>query len=262
MAASEKKRAAPYVSASTLSQFFDHIRYVREPAEVDAGLLEDYGVKRGQVFALGSTLKFLGIVDDKGKPTPIFRELQTGGDEFKDTLRGVLERAYGDLFTRLDVSRDTKDKITNFFARNYSPATAERATRLFLDLCGEAGIETASQPRKADRKQAPIGRATPRRSLQESRQVTKQDNPQEYVGVGEQETPEPPKDGHRSVWGPNIDIRINSQDLLGMDAGQISAIFTGLAGLVTRDGPLSIVNTAKDDSEASGPPVGLGDTSL
>ena len=149
----ERKRAAPYVPASTLSQFFDHIRYVREPSDVDAGLLEDYGIKRGQVFALGSALKFLDVIDESGKPTPVFRGLQTGGDEFRDALRAVVERAYADLFNRLDVSRDTKDKITNFFARNYSPATAERATRLFLDLCGEAGIETASQPRKADRKQ-------------------------------------------------------------------------------------------------------------
>ena len=47
------------------------------------------------------------------------------------------------LFSRLDVSRDSRDKIVNFFARNYSPATAERAVALFLDLCGEAGMGTA-----------------------------------------------------------------------------------------------------------------------
>jgi len=248
----ERKRAAPYVPASTLSQFFDHIRYVREPSEVDAGLLEDYGIKRGQVFALGSTLKFLGVIDDNGKPTPVFRELQTGGDEFRDALRGVIERAYEDLFNRLDVSRDTKDKINNFFARNYSPATAERATRLFLDICGEAGIETASQPRKADRKQAQASRSTPKRSLQEPRQASRQAKPQDHGGVGEQEPPDTPKDIRQEAgWGPNIDIRINSQDLAGMDASQISAIFSGLAGLVSRDIPQQLVETVGDDAEAS-----------
>ena len=146
----KRKRVAPYAPASALSEFFDHIRSVREPEIVDNGLLQDYGLSKANALALLSTLKFLGMTDDKGYPTPVFRELQTGGDEFKEALRNVVERAYSDLFSRLDVSKDTKDKIVNFFARNYSPATAERATRLFLDLCGEAGIPTASQPRKAD----------------------------------------------------------------------------------------------------------------
>ena len=151
----KRKRAAPYVSAKVLSEFFDHIRYVREPDNVDSGLLQDYGVSVGNSFALLSTLKFLGLTDDRGKPTPAFRQLQVGGDEFRDALKGILGMAYSDLFSRLDVSRDTRDKIVNFFARNYSPATAERAARLFLDLCGEAGIPTASQPRQ---RQTPLAK--------------------------------------------------------------------------------------------------------
>ena len=160
-----RRRVAPYVPASALSEFFDHIRPVREPDIVDSGLLQDYGQSKPNALALLSTLKFLGITDGKGQPTPVFRELQTGGDEFKNALKDVVERAYADLFARLDVAKDTKDKIVNFFARNYSPATAERATRLFLDICGEAGIVTASQPRKADSdKRATRVKPVPRKS--------------------------------------------------------------------------------------------------
>ncbi len=144
----QRKRTAPYVPAKALSEFFDHVRYVREPDGVDSGLLQDYGISPSSSFALLSALKFLGLTDDAGKPTPVFRQLQVGGDEFRDALREVMERAYDDLFARLDVSRDSRAKIVNFFARNYSPATAERATALFLDLCGEAGIQTAAQPRQ------------------------------------------------------------------------------------------------------------------
>ena len=221
-----RKRVAPYVPASTLSQFFDHIRYVREPTEVDAGLLQDYGTKQGQVFALLSTLKYLGLTDNKGKPTPVFRELQTGGDEFKSALRGVLERAYSDVFARLDVSRDTKDKIVNFFARNHSPATAERAARLFLDLCGEAGIETASQPRQSEaRTQAKVPVVGTKRQAGEQ--------PKRQGG----EAPKLPKDINRedeSSDAPRIDIRINSQDLVNMQPDQIKAVFEGLARLAPR----------------------------
>jgi hypothetical protein len=156
-------------------------------------------------------LKFLGLTDDTGKPTPVFRELQTGGDEFRDALKDVVERSYDDLFGRLDVSRDSKDKIVNYFARNYSPATAERAARLFLDLCGEAGITTAAQPRKAD----PGKRgAAPQKPKPGTGQNTRQQQ------VQEQETEGSP--------GPRIDIRINSQDFANMDAAQIAAVFEGL----------------------------------
>lgn len=170
----KRKRVAPYVPASALSEFFDHIRTVREPEVVDNGLLQDYGLSKPNALALLSTLKFLGITDDKGRPTPVFRQLQTGGDEFRETLKSVVERSYADLLSRLDVSRDTKDKIVNYFARNYSPATAERAARLFLDLCGEASIPTASQPRKADRSRSqPTKSRLPR---QDSPQVQEQEN--------------------------------------------------------------------------------------
>lgn len=221
-AESRRKRVAPYVPASTMSAFFDHIRYVRTPTEVDSGLLQDYGISSGHVFALLSTLKFLGLVNDKGTPLPIFQELQTGGDEFKDTLRGVLERAYTDLFSRLDVSRDTKDKIVNFFARNYSPATAERAARLFLDLCGEAGIETVSQPRKAD---AVRERIKTQGGQKKQQDVVQQQEPQELRNAARSTRDDDPV----QPTAPRIDVRINSQDFVNMDADQIKAVFEGLS---------------------------------
>ena len=231
----KRKRAAPYVPAGTLSKFFDHIRYVRTPPEVDSGLLEDYGVSHSHSFALLSTLKFLGLIDGKGVPTQAFRDLQTGGDEFRDALRRIVEQAYDDLFARLDVSRDTKDKIANYFARNYSPATAERAARLFLDLCGEAGIQTASQPRKADAPREPGQSRKPvsPKSGQEPRQPKVQ-TPQ----------PDPGVDGEGV---PRIDIRINSQDLATMQPDQISAIFEGLARLA----PTRMKDSGDDESPES-----------
>lgn len=138
------KRKAPYVSAAALSQFFDHIRYVSTPKKVDTGLLLDYGVAKGNVFAMMSTLKFLGLVDNEGKPTPAFGSLQVMGDEFVSNLREVINTAYADLFARLDVSRDSREHIRNYFSRNYSPSQSNKATILFLDLCKEAGIPVAA----------------------------------------------------------------------------------------------------------------------
>jgi hypothetical protein len=141
----KKGRSAPYVSAASLSSFFDHVRWVTTPKKVDQGLLLDYGLPKGSVGALLSALKFFGLVGDDGSPTPAFKMVQTGGDEFRTNLEQIMRRSYADLFSRLDPSRDSREKIRNYFARNYSPAISNKATILFLDLAKEAGIPVAEE---------------------------------------------------------------------------------------------------------------------
>jgi hypothetical protein len=141
-----KGRSAPYVSAAALSSFFDHVRWVSTPKKVDQGLLLDYGLPKGSVGAMLSALKFLGLVESDGTPTPAFKMIQTGGDEFRANIEQIVQRAYADLFSRLDPSRDSREKIRNYFSRNYSPAISNKATILFLDLAKEAGIPVAEEP--------------------------------------------------------------------------------------------------------------------
>jgi len=157
----KNKRKAPYISAAALSQFFDHIRYVSTPKKVDAGLLRDYGVSEGNVFALMSALKFLGLIDNQGSPTPAYNSLQVMGEEFVSNLREVVNTAYADLFARLDVSRDSREHIRNYFARNYGASQSNKATILFLDLCKEAGIPVAAAT-EAARKEVGARVITPR----------------------------------------------------------------------------------------------------
>ena len=237
MATGARQRSAPYVPAGAMSAFFDHIRYVKTPDTVDSGLLEDYGILHSNAFPLLSALKFLNLVDSSGKPTEAFRELQTGGGEFSLALRQVLETAYKELFSRLDVSRDSKDKIINFFARNYSPATANKATILFLDLCGEAGIITAAQPRKAD---ASEGATTKSKQWP----TTPQNN--QKTSTGKQTGKQTGQVTEELETGPRVDIRINSQDLANMTPEQIQAIFSGLAMLGPKAVPVPAVKNGTD----------------
>lgn len=140
-----RKRVAPYVPASVMSQFFDHIRFVKTPEVVTSKLLEDYNITKGHTFALLSALKFLGMTEDDGTPTPAYNALQTSGEEFRANLEEIVRKSYSDLFSVVDPSRNGREHIKNFFARNFSLATAERAIALFLDLCGEAGIPTLEE---------------------------------------------------------------------------------------------------------------------
>lgn len=149
--AKEKERAAPYVSAATLWAFLGQMRKLSPPKGVDRALLLSYGLPKGNVGALLSTLKFLGLVSEDGTPTPAFRALQTSGEEFRRKLKAIVERAYEPLFSQPEVLR-SREETCNYFARTYSPAISGKATSLFIELCGEAGIPLEGLKRKKKEK--------------------------------------------------------------------------------------------------------------
>lgn len=176
-------RSAPYVSAASLSSFFDHVRWVSTPKKVDQGLLLDYGLPKGSVGALLSALKFFGLVENDGTTTAAFKMVQTSGDEFRANLEEIVKRSYADLFSRLDPSRDSREKIRNYFARNFSPAISNKATILFLDLAKEAGIPVAEEESMEGKPQRVT---TPSRKPKQ--QVAKQPRRQELPGLEQKST--------------------------------------------------------------------------
>jgi hypothetical protein len=135
-----KGRLAPYVPVATLHSFLERIRWVTTPKKVDKKLLDDYGIPEPNKSALLSALKFLGLIEDDGTPTSLLRKLQSSGDEFRSNLEEVVRKSYADLFVRFDILKGDREKICNYFATNYSPATAKKATILFIDLCKEIGV--------------------------------------------------------------------------------------------------------------------------
>ena len=141
-----RRRLAPYVPAATLRSFLEHIRWVTTPKKVDKRLLDDYAIPKPNKSALLSALKFLDLIENDGIPTPAFRHLQSSGDEFRSNLEQVVRKAYADLFIHLDALGSDRERIRNYFATNYSPATAKKATILFIDLCKEAGLPTGEEP--------------------------------------------------------------------------------------------------------------------
>jgi len=208
-----RKRLAPYVPASAMSQFFDHIRYVKTPDVVTSGLLEDYNIPKGHAFALLSALKFLVLTEDNGTPTPAYKALQTSGEEFRANLEEIVRKAYSDLFSVVDPSRNGREHIKNFFSRNYSPATAERATALFLDLCGEAGIPTLEgKPAKKGVGAKPVISKAAKKQIERS----------EGEKVGLAETPIS-GDELRKLYLKKLVDQVSPPDTAGKDAEAIKA---------------------------------------
>lgn len=192
------------------------------PKKVDADLLQDYGISRGNVFALLSTLKFLDLIDDKGEPTAGFDSLQTMGEEYQGNLEQIVRKAYADLFSKFDLTKDSRENIRNYFARNYSASQAGKATTLFYGLCSKAGIATIEE--KALR--IPKGRAVP-------------EKPKAEIGTPEEEEQKEAeaREKESEIRGePHIDIRIHSRDFSSMQPNQIQVFFNGLSKVVKQRG--------------------------
>lgn len=143
----EMKRKPPYVAAGTLWEFFNKLKFVATPQHLDAKEIEEYGIPKHWSYHLLSALKFLNLVEKNGKTTPALQSLQMRGEEFEHNLEEVVRNAYAELFSKVDPARDNRANIVNFFMKHYgtSPSGAEKATTLFLDLCGEAGIPTLQE---------------------------------------------------------------------------------------------------------------------
>ncbi|MFC1930551.1 DUF5343 domain-containing protein [Chloroflexota bacterium] len=213
----KKEYLAPYVPSDVIKLFLEHIRHVDTPQKVDGKLLQDYGITRGQVFGVLSALKFLGLIESDGRPTPIFRLLQSEEDEdYKNNLKIFIKRAYNTLFSRIDVSRESRETIVSYFARNYSPSTAERATRLFSDLCVFADIPFV--------RGGIAIKGKPGRKIRETVETVPQVLPVEMKGKGVTAL-------NRQidrVMQPGITVHIDSKDLVSMSPQQIQALFEGL----------------------------------
>lgn len=147
------ERRAPYAPISALEKFFERIRDRSVPDHVDHRFLERLGVASNNEYALLSALKFLGILDDRGRPTHAYRLLQTT-DRFQETLRHLVETAYAPVF---DTGADSwpADELIDFFKMSSSPSQGRNAARFFRAVCRLAGINmspfraTASQSAEA-----------------------------------------------------------------------------------------------------------------
>src|SRR6059036_3164451 len=90
-------RRAPYAPISALQKFFERIRDRSVPERVDHHFLQKLNVASNNEYSLLSALKFLGVVDEYGKPAHAYHLLQTT-DRFQATLWHLVKTAYQPVF--------------------------------------------------------------------------------------------------------------------------------------------------------------------
>lgn len=100
----------------------------------------------GQSWAVQSQLmaamKFLGLIEDSGKPTQHLVELATQDEEKRKTkLRFILKERYASLFA-LQLDKATPQQVIEELAKSYgvSGDTREKAFRFFVSAANAAGV--------------------------------------------------------------------------------------------------------------------------
>jgi hypothetical protein len=124
-------RRPPYCSVASVEEFIKAIRALGVPDVVDRHYLQRLRVARSNEWALLSALKFLGILDDRGRPTPEYREIQTSG--WREALGDMVRRSYADLF-EVGGARRSQQQLADYFALTSSASQARNAARFFRGI--------------------------------------------------------------------------------------------------------------------------------
>ncbi|MCL6096565.1 MAG: DUF5343 domain-containing protein [Patescibacteria group bacterium] len=132
----------PYVSVSKMHELLDLLAN-RSFSEISAQDLIDRGFAASDATQGVQGLKFLGVLDSKGKATQNMTTLSIRGEAKKEGLKNIIREAYKNIFDTIpNIESLTRDELYNEFVAQYklSPRLASTAVPVFIWLCRESGI--------------------------------------------------------------------------------------------------------------------------
>jgi hypothetical protein len=158
-------QAAVYVSFATLNHALDDLSQ-GIPNVVDKSAFP--GLSGGVQNQLMAGMRFLGLIDEAGRPQPALEKLAVAEvDSRKAALRDILQSKYKEIFA-LDLLKMTPAQLKECMVESYSVSgdTRDKAVRFFLSAVRYAGIPvsrylqvTTSAP-AGTRKRRSTGRST------------------------------------------------------------------------------------------------------
>jgi hypothetical protein len=116
--ATEEPLKPPYGNVTWYESFFEKI-HSKDFDKFDKDIIEINIIRGPNATMLFKGLRFLGLVEEDGKTTEKFKKLRSFGDEFKQNLKQVVQKAYSILFSKVVVESAKPEMLLSFFAQNY-----------------------------------------------------------------------------------------------------------------------------------------------
>lgn len=138
-----------------VEKLFDLVKSKEPPGKVDSKYLEKEGFRRGTDTKLLELLEFLGYVNDKGKPTEIWKRSRDR-NRAPGLLGSAVMTGYWKLFEQLPGAAKATDgaSLMSFF-KDQSDATDQEAAYMILTfkvLCDLSDFDAAvDEPLKPER---------------------------------------------------------------------------------------------------------------
>ncbi len=145
----ERARSAgtpPYTSYRTFRTFIDDLREHGVPSRIDRSVLTRFsGVVGSQLM---HALRFLGLIEDDGRPTPRLRELVDahGAAHWPETLLALLRDEYAPIFA-IDLESATPSHFNGAFRKAFPAADAvvQKCVTFFLYAANDAGVKISAR---------------------------------------------------------------------------------------------------------------------
>jgi hypothetical protein len=150
----------PYTSFRTFKAFIQDLHEHGVPSRIDRSVLTRFsGVVGTQLV---HALRFLGLVEDQGRPTQLLRELVDahGDARWPETFLELLRQEYAPMFA-IDLETATPSHFNEAFRKAFPAADAvvQKCVTFFLYAANDAGVKISARVLKGRKPRS----LTPRR---------------------------------------------------------------------------------------------------
>jgi hypothetical protein len=154
----------PYTSYRTFKTFIEDLHEQGVPSRIDRSVLTRFsGVVGSQLM---HALRFLGLIEDDGRPTPRLRALMKahGDGHWPETFLEVLRQDYAPMFA-IDLETATPSHFNEAFRKAFPAADAvvQKCVTFFLYAANDAGVKISGRVLKGRKPRSLIPRRKPAR---------------------------------------------------------------------------------------------------
>jgi Family of unknown function (DUF5343) len=207
----------PYTSYRTFKTFIEDLHERGVPSRVDRSVLTRFsGVVGTQLM---HALRFLGLIEEDGRPTPRLKELVNahGAGHWPETLLERLRQEYAPMFA-IDLETATPSHFNEAFRRAFPAADAvvQKCVTFFLYAANDAGVKISGRVLKGRKPRS----LTPRRKA--AKPAFAHSPMTEFEAApSPPQAPVPPVEGKKPS-----EILLTHLDLKEMDDEQQAAVWT------------------------------------